>query len=100
MTAQTDDEVKPSGASAELPLAGRTVMITRARAQAAEFAAALEGYGARVVSCPTIEIAPPESYAELDEAVENLFGYDWLVFTSANAVEHFRRRLESAGKDV
>ena len=100
MAAQTDDEVKPSGEAAGLPLAGRTVMITRARAQAAEFASALEGYGARVVSCPTIEIAPPESYAALDEAIDNLFGYDWLVFTSANAVEHFRRRLEASGKDV
>jgi uroporphyrinogen III methyltransferase / synthase len=89
----------PAGA-AELPLSGRTVMITRARAQAAEFAAALEAYGARVVACPTIEIVAPESYALLDEALENLFGYDWLVFTSANAVEHFTRRLEALGKDV
>src|ERR687884_1521075 len=82
------------------PLDGRTVMITRAREQAAEFAAALEGYGARVVSCPTIEIVAPESYALLDEAIENLFGYDWVVFTSVNGVEHFLRRLEAAGKDV
>jgi uroporphyrinogen III methyltransferase/synthase len=100
MTARTNDEVKPSGDAAELPLAGRTVMITRASKQAAEFASALEGYGARVVSCPTIEIAPPESYAALDDAIENLFGYDWLVFTSANAVENFMRRLEASGKDV
>ncbi|HST53457.1 MAG TPA: uroporphyrinogen-III synthase [Pyrinomonadaceae bacterium] len=79
---------------------GRTVMITRAREQSAEFAAALESFGARVVSCPTIEIVAPESYALLDEAIENLFGYDWVVFTSVNGVEHFLRRLESAGKDV
>ena len=82
------------------PLAGRTVMITRARAQAAEFAAELEGYGARVVACPTIEIVPPATYAPLDEAVDNLFGYDWLVLTSANAVEHFLARLSALGKDV
>jgi uroporphyrinogen III methyltransferase/synthase len=84
----------------EKPLSGCTVMITRARAQAAEFAAALESYGARVVACPTIEIVAPESYALLDEAIENLFGYDWLVFTSANAVEHFMRRLEVLGQEV
>ncbi|MFL6285119.1 MAG: uroporphyrinogen-III synthase [Pyrinomonadaceae bacterium] len=100
MTARTDDEAKPSDDAAARPLAGRTVMITRARAQAAEFASALESYGARVVSCPTIEIAPPESYAELDEAIENLFGYDWLVFTSANAVEYFMRRLKASGRDA
>src|SRR5256885_10166990 len=75
-------------------------MISGARAQGAEFAAALGAFGARVVACPTIEIVAPESYAGLDEAIENLFGYDWLVFTSANAVEHFLRRLEALGKDV
>jgi uroporphyrinogen III methyltransferase / synthase len=80
------------------PLEGRTVVVTRALSQAAEFAAELEGYGARVVACPTIEIVEPESYAELDEAVENLFGYDWLVFTSANGVDSFLRRLAAAGR--
>jgi len=72
------------GADRSRPLEGRTVMITRAREQAAEFAAELESYGARVVACPTIEIVPPASYAQLDEAIENLFGYDWLILTSAN----------------
>src|SRR5205085_11800122 len=84
----------------EKPLGGRTVMITRARAQAAEFAAALEGFGARVIACPTIEIVAPESYALLDEAVENVFGYDWLVFSSANAAEHSLRRVDALGKAV
>lgn len=93
------DEVRGSAEAGGRPLAGRTVMITRAPAQAAEFASALESYGARVVACPTIEIAPPESYAELDDAIENLFGYDWLVFTSANAAEHFMRRFAGSGRD-
>jgi uroporphyrinogen III methyltransferase / synthase len=93
-------EATTARATREKPLGGRTVMITRARAQAAEFAAALEEAGARVVACPTIEIVAPESYAELDEAIENLFGYDWLVFTSANAVEHFLRRLEVLDKEA
>jgi uroporphyrinogen III methyltransferase/synthase len=82
------------------PLEGRTVMVTRALEQAAEFAAELEAFGARVVACPTIEIVPPASYARLDESIDNLFGYDWLVVTSANAVEHFLARLEAGGKDV
>jgi uroporphyrinogen III methyltransferase / synthase len=79
----------------EQPLKGRTIIITRALAQATEFAAALEGYGARVISCPAIEIVEPESYAPLDEAIENLYGYDWLVFTSVNGVDHFLRRMEA-----
>ena len=75
-------------------------MITRALAQSAEFAAALEAYGARVVACPTIEIVEPESYAALDQAIEDLFGYDWLVLTSTNGAEFFLRRLAALGRDV
>ncbi len=79
---------------------GRTVVITRALAQSAEFAAELEHYGARVVACPTIEIVEPESFAPLDEAIEHLYGYDWLVFTSANGVDFFMRRMEATGHDA
>ena len=82
------------------PLAGRTVVITRARAQADEFVSELERYGARIIICPTIEISEPESYERLDEAIDHLFGYDWLVFTSVNGVDHFLRRLHAGGHDV
>jgi uroporphyrinogen III methyltransferase/synthase len=52
------------------------------------------------LACPTIEIVEPESFAPLDEAIEHLYGYDWLVFTSANGVDFFMRRLEAAGRDA
>ena len=84
----------------EQPLAERTIVITRAVAQAAEFARALESYGARVISCPVIEIVAPESYAQLDEAIENLYGYDWLIFTSTNGVEHFLARMNTLGRET
>ncbi|HVF50604.1 MAG TPA: uroporphyrinogen-III synthase [Pyrinomonadaceae bacterium] len=99
-TANETTGVEASPRVKEQTLAGRTVLITRARAQADEFAAALEAYGARVVVCPTIEIVAPESYAALDDALDNLFGYDWLIFTSANGVEYFLRRMEARGRDV
>jgi uroporphyrinogen III methyltransferase / synthase len=82
------------------PLAGRTVVITRAQAQADEFANELRKFGASVIVCPTIKIAEPESYARLDEAIEHLFGYDWLVFTSVNGVDYFLRRLSDCGHRV
>src|ERR1044071_3071004 len=82
------------------PLAGRTVVVTRAASQAGEFVAELEEYGAQVISCPTIEIAEPESYERLDEAIDHLYGYDWLIFTSANAIEFFLRRLAHRGVKV
>jgi len=77
-----------------LPLSGRTVVITRALSQATEFVNALQEYGANVLSCPTIEIKEPESYARLDEAIDHLYGYDWIIFTSTNAVDFFLRRLK------
>ncbi len=82
------------------PLAGRTVVITRALNQADEFVAELERYGANVVLCPTIEIRELESYERLDEAIEHLYGYDWLIFTSANGVEYFFKRLKAGARDV
>ena len=70
-------------------------MITRAQAQADEFIKELEQYGAKVIVCPTIEIRELESYERLDEAVDHLYGYDWLVFTSVNGVDYFFQRLKA-----
>jgi uroporphyrinogen III methyltransferase/synthase len=82
------------------PLDGITIVITRARAQAESFASKLESHGAKVLSCPTIEIVPLDNYDLLDEAIENLFGYDWIIFTSVNGAEHFLERFESLGHDI
>ncbi len=82
------------------PLAGRTIVITRAASQAGEFVEALESYGAKVLSCPTIEIKELESYERLDEAIDHLYGYDWLIFTSTNAVEFFLNRLNQQNGNV
>jgi uroporphyrinogen III methyltransferase/synthase len=82
------------------PLAGRTVVITRAAKQADDFVKSLEDYGAQVLSCPTIEIREPDSYDRLDEAIDHLYGYDWLIFTSTNAVDFFLRRLAYQNRDV
>jgi uroporphyrinogen III methyltransferase/synthase len=82
------------------PLAGRTVVITRATDQANDFATELEHYGAEVVLCPTIEIRELESYERLDEAIDHLYGYDWLIFTSVNGVEYFFRRLKARDREA
>ena len=57
----------------------------------------LEPHGARVISWPRIDIREPESFAALDEAIENLFGYDWLLFVNGSAAEFFLRRLRHLG---
>ena len=82
------------------PLTGKTVVITRAASQASDFTAALEHYGATVVVCPTIEISDPETYDRLDEAIDHLYGYDWIVFTSVNGVDFFLRRVLLKGKTI
>jgi uroporphyrinogen III methyltransferase/synthase len=83
-----------------IPLEGRTVIVTRAASQAADLTTLLEGYGAKVIVCPTIEIREPDNYDRLDEALDHLYGYDWLIFTSTNGVEFFLKRLIDRGHQV
>jgi uroporphyrinogen III methyltransferase / synthase len=81
-------------------LQGKTVIITRAASQAGELSTLLEGYGAKVIACPTIEIREPDNYERLDEALDHLYGYDWLIFTSTNGVEFFHKHLIDRGLNV
>jgi uroporphyrinogen-III synthase len=69
-----------------LPLAGVRVVVTRAERQAAGLAAALAAAGAEVELLPLLEVAPPADPAPLARAAAELRLYDWVVFTSANAV--------------
>ena len=81
------------------PLFGKTVVVTRARAQASELTKKLEEQGARVIEVPAIKIVPPSDYAPLQQAIAELDSYKWLVFTSTNGVEYFFKQLMAAGKD-
>ena len=82
------------------PLFGRCVLVTRARTQASQLSARLEGLGAEVLEMPTIRIEPPESHAALDRAIARLEAYHWTVFTSVNGVDAFFEGLGRAGKDA
>ena len=83
------------------PLAGKRVVVTRAREQASEFAALLRAAGAEPVEFPLIQIVPPaDGYAALDTAIIRVGSYDWLCFTSAPAVQAFCDRLAAANKDA
>jgi uroporphyrinogen-III synthase len=76
------------------PLDHRRILITRTRQQASELASQLEALGAEILLIPTIELAPPSSYAALDAALANLPSFDWMLFTSANAVHAFHQRAQ------
>ena len=82
------------------PLFGKTIVVTRARAQASELTKQLEAEGAKVIEAPAIKIVPPADYAPLDEAISKIDTYKCLVLTSANGVKAFFARLTAAGKDA
>lgn len=75
------------------PLLGKTILVTRPRAQSEEITAQLEALGAAVIHCPTVEVVPPNSWAPLDASISRIQEYDWIVFTSANGAHFFFRRL-------
>lgn len=81
------------------PLFGKTVIVTRARAQASALTKKLEAQGARVLEAPAIKIVPPADFAPLDKAIAEIDTYKWLILTSVNGVEYFFNRLQKAGKD-
>ena len=82
------------------PLEGRRIVVTRARAQAREFVAALEALGAEVVAFPTIRIVPPPDPEPLRRAAAEAGTFDWIVFTSANGVRRFWSALAEGGGDA
>jgi uroporphyrinogen III methyltransferase/synthase len=82
------------------PLFGRRILITRASKQAWEMIMLIEQLGGEAITFPTIEVTPPERWDELDAAIEYINNYDWIIFTSANGVEYFFRRLLDSGKDA
>ncbi|MQF70052.1 uroporphyrinogen-III C-methyltransferase [SAR202 cluster bacterium AD-804-J14_MRT_500m] len=84
----------------EKALFGLRVLVPRSRNQASELSRKLSDEGAEPVEIPTIEIAPPDDYTELDNAIANLGRTNWVIFTSANGVVGFFSRLTRLGLDT
>ena len=80
------------------PLAGKRVVVTRARAQSSDLVAKLESLGAYVVEAPVIGIRPSSGELVMDERVTSR--WDWIVFSSANGVTAFFDALASGGRDA
>lgn len=89
-----------SAMQSDLPLTGKTILVTRAVAQSTTFSHSLTSVGARVVDMPALEIGPPSSWADLDAAIAMLDHFDWLILTSANGVTRFCERLFHAHRDT
>jgi uroporphyrinogen-III synthase len=74
-------------------LAGRTIGLTRPREHAGDFEAIVSANGGTPILLPAITIEEPDDFSDLDAAIQNLAGYDWIVFTSASAVSAFAKRM-------
>jgi uroporphyrinogen-III synthase len=79
------------------PLEGRRVVVTRRPEQAASLVRLLRSRGATVLEAPTTSIGSPADPRPLDAALRRLDAFDWVVFTSANAVTAVRERLPLLG---
>ncbi len=81
------------------PLFKKRIAVTRPENQGAEFIEVLENLGAEVYNCPTIRISPIESRSMIDKEINSLDKYNWIIFTSVNAVRIFMERIFELGKD-
>ena len=79
------------------PLINRTVVVTRAANQQGEAKSLLEAEGARVLDLPALVIGPPDDWGPLDDALDELEDFHWLVFSSANGVQAVEQRLQRRG---
>jgi len=78
-------------------LEGRRIVITRAPEQSNELRARLEELGADVASLPLVRFLESKDTADLDRAIRSLDKFDWIIFTSANAVTFFLARCRAVG---
>ena len=82
------------------PLLGKRIVVTRAREQASDLVKRLAELGAECLQYPTIKVIPAQDVKPLDDAINRLSTYDWIVFTSVNGVKFFFERLFELGRDV
>jgi uroporphyrinogen III methyltransferase/synthase len=84
----------------KLPLFGKRILITRAIHQAHDLARRIMVLGGEPLCLPVLELIPPQDRAPLDRALDNLGSYQWVIFTSANGVVFFMKRLQERGIDI
>ncbi len=80
------------------PLAGKTVVVTRARAQASHLRSMLEAFGATVIEAPVLQVTFRGGDLVTDERVGSR--WDWIAFASQNGVDAFFAALRGAGRDA
>ncbi len=82
------------------PLFGCRIVVTRSREQASVLSEKIIELGGEPFEFPTINIAPPKNYNSIDTAIASIENYNWIIFTSVNAVASFFDRLRYHQRDV
>ncbi|GAK60300.1 uroporphyrinogen III synthase/methyltransferase [Candidatus Vecturithrix granuli] len=82
------------------PLFGQTIVVTRNADADARLTNLLEDQGAQVLHFPTIEIVEGIPNPDMEQAMQQLASYDWLIFTSGNAVRIFFQQLLTDNRDI
>ena len=82
------------------PLFGKRILVTRPKDQSMDLVERLEAMGAEAVEAPMIRILPPDDDGPLADACERAGEFDWIVFSSANAVDAFMEQLLAGPKDL
>lgn len=84
------------------PLFGWRVLVPRTKEQSASLCNRLRGFGAVPDEVPTISVEPPRNPQQMDKAVRGLVEgrYEWIAFTSVNAVKAVREKFEEYGLDA
>ena len=81
-------------------LFGRRIAVTRTSQQSGGLLGALRELGADAFELPTIRIEPPKDRTALEEAIQDVRCYDWIVFTSPNGVEAFFKSFFAVHEDA
>jgi uroporphyrinogen III methyltransferase/synthase len=82
------------------PLFGTCVLVSSSPSTAGKLRDELTELGAEVLTSAVIQVGDPSDWSPVDQAIDRLATYDWLVFSSANGVDYFMRRLLLRDGDV
>lgn len=84
----------------QLPLFGKTVVLTRPKDQSEDLIAILQEKGAIPIIFPVVQDYPPDNWGQIDQALMNLSAYDGVFFSSGKGVQYFLNRLKEKNSDI
>lgn len=82
------------------PLFGQRILVTRTENQMSQLSTKIHDLGGEAIEFPVIQITAPKKIQPLDDALQRLAEFDWLIFTSVNGVHYFFQRLRQKKIDI